>query len=229
MNALNFFNLPERPRITKDMKIRLSQIKEFKQTLDKHSNYKIGDIAEWKNGPHKKTVHGWVKVPEERDKYHELIGEVTNLNKLTEKHITRPSCSIKLPRIQSPEWQKVMNDNRQVLLKKFVANRMAKKHTEIKDNGLNHKDVLINAIYKCDRIMHCKPQDYPFYYATVKKQTPNPIKIESQNCIAVLDVSPENKYIEIVDWRWIGKKGLKNMENQERKNAVMGGRFHYNP
>ena len=211
-----------RPELTGDTRIRLSQVKGLKEWIaDKHSNYKIGETAEWKDGLHQKTAHGWVKVPEERDKYSDPVGEVKNLDKLTEKYFLRPNSSLKLPSINSATWQETMHDDRKVLLKKFVVDRMKKTHPEIKSEGLNHRDVLLNALYNCDKVMHCKPQDYPYYYTTVKKSNGGtPIKIETKNCVAVLDVSPENKYIEVVDWRWIGKKGMRSMENQERKNNV---------
>ena len=205
-----------RPPLTGDTKIRLSQI-----VKDKHNNYKIGEVAQWKDGMHKKTAHGWVKVPDERDRRNEPIGEVKNLDKLTEKYFMRPNSSLKLPSIQSPIWQETMHDDRKVLLKKFVVERMKNEHTEIKENGLNHRDVMFSSIYHPDKIMHCKPQDYPYYYTTVKKSSGgNPVKIETKNCVAVLDVSPENKYIEVIDWRWIGRKGMRSMENQERKNNM---------
>ena len=214
--------LPRKRELTGDTRIRLFQIKDLATwTKDKHSNYKIGEVAQWKDGMHKKTAHGWVKVPEERDRNQEPIGEVKNLGKLSEKHFMRPNSSLKLPSIESPVWKETMNDNRPVLLKKFVVERMRDNHPEIKKEGLNHRDVLINAVYHPDKIMYCKPQDFPFYYTTVKKSNGGtPVKIETKNCVAVLDVSPENKYIEVVDWRWIGKKGLRSMENQERKNNV---------
>lgn len=60
-----------RPRtLTRDTKIRLSQIKDL--TQDKHSKYQNGDIAEWKDGPHKKTPHGWVKVSQKN--YSQSVG-----------------------------------------------------------------------------------------------------------------------------------------------------------
>ena len=199
--------------LTANTKIKLSQIKRL--ITDKHSNYKIGETAEWKDGIHQKTAHGWIKVPEERDRYKEPIGEVNNLNKLTESYFLRPNSSLKLPAINSPTWQNTMHDNRKVLLKKFVVERMKKKHNEIKEQGLNHKDVLLNALYNCDKILLCKPQDYPYYYTAVKKSNGGkPIKIETKNCIAVLDISPQNKYLEVVDWRWINDKKEKKMEKK---------------
>lgn len=36
---------------------------------DKHSNYKIGETAQWKDGLHQKTAHGWIKVPGQKDGY----------------------------------------------------------------------------------------------------------------------------------------------------------------
>lgn len=201
-----------RPPLTGDTRIRLRQ---DTRTQDKHSNYKIGEVAEWKDGMHRKTAHGWVKVPEERDRRKELVGEVKNLNNLTEKYFMRPNSSLKLPSIQSKVWKETMHDDRQVLLKKFVVERMKEVHHEIKDQGLNHRDVMVNAIYNPDKILLCKPKDYPYYYTSVKKSNGGtPVKIMTKNCIAVLDVSPENKYIEVVDWRWINDKKEGKLEKK---------------
>lgn len=204
--------------LTRDTKIRLNQIVDLAAWVqDKHTNYKIGEVAEWKDGMHRKTAHGWIKVKEERDRYKEPIGEIKNLNKLTEKYFLRPESSIKLPAITSKTWQEKMHDNRPVLLKKFVAERMKKKHQEIKNQGLNHRDVVLNAIYNCDKILYCKPESFPYYYTTVKKSNGGtPVKIETKNCVAVLDISPENKYIEIVDWRWINDKKEKKLEKKNQ-------------
>ena len=52
-----------RPPLTGDTKIRLSQIvEESVWTKDKHSKYRPGDKAVWKNGIYEKTHHGWRKV-----------------------------------------------------------------------------------------------------------------------------------------------------------------------
>ena len=37
--------------------------------LDKHSGYRIGETAQWKNGLYQKTAHGWVKVPGQKEGY----------------------------------------------------------------------------------------------------------------------------------------------------------------
>ena len=206
--------LPRQRTLTGETRIKLSQIVDLADwTKDKHSNYKIGEVAQWKDGIHKKTAHGWVKVPEERDRKNDLVGEVTSLKKLSEKYFMNPKSSVKLPAIKSDVWQQATHDNRKVLLKKFVVERMRDKHHEIKDQGLNHRDVLLNALYNCDKVLLCKPQDFPYYYTNVKKSNGGtPVKIETKNCVAVLDISPENKYIEVVDWRWINNKKEKKLE-----------------
>ena len=58
--------------LTGGTKIRLSQIdwsSYLPIVLDKHSKYKIGDRAQWKNGLYEKTAHGWQKVPNQKDGY----------------------------------------------------------------------------------------------------------------------------------------------------------------
>ena len=52
--------------LTGSTRIRLSQIiDQSGRCLDKHSPYKIGDRAKWKDGIHEKTSHGWKKVVEQ--------------------------------------------------------------------------------------------------------------------------------------------------------------------
>lgn len=53
-----------RPPLTGDTKVRLSQI-----VGDKHSKYRVGETAQWKDGLHEKTAHGWKKVPGQKDGY----------------------------------------------------------------------------------------------------------------------------------------------------------------
>jgi len=62
--------LPRKRELTGDTRIRLSQIADLKDWVeDKHSNYKIGETAQWKDGLHQKTAHGWIKVPGQKDGY----------------------------------------------------------------------------------------------------------------------------------------------------------------
>lgn len=62
--------LPRQRELTGETIIRLNQVKDLKEWVeDKHSNYKIGETAQWKDGLHQKTAHGWIKVPGQKDGY----------------------------------------------------------------------------------------------------------------------------------------------------------------
>lgn len=70
------------------------------------------------------------------DRRNNLVGECKSLSKLTEHQFTHPVCSLKLPAITNNVWKESVGDDRQVLLKKNVIERMNRDHKEIKNNGL---------------------------------------------------------------------------------------------
>ena len=71
-------------------------------------------------------------------------------------------------------------------------------------------------------------QKQPNYRAAIRTSKKSEILIETKNCVAVLDISPNKKYIEVVDWRIIRDKSVREMEKQAKRNAVEDGRSLYN-
>ena len=193
--------------------------------------YEAGEISE-KTGLQKQPDGSW-RVPgqekdSETDEDGDAIRTVKNFDEISENDLLVPKESLKLPPIKSEEWQRRINDSRPVLLKKWRIERNLKGHPEISEKGFKNKDVLLEAVYNPDKILFTQPQKQPNYRAAIRTSKKSEILIETKNCVAVLDISPNKKYIEVVDWRIIRDKSVREMEKQAKRNAVEDGRFLYN-
>lgn len=193
--------------------------------------YEVGEISE-KTGLQKQPDGSW-RVPgqekdSETDEDGDAIRTVKNFDEISENDFLVPKESLKLPPIKSEEWQRRINDSRPVLLKKWRIERNLKGHPEISEKGFKNKDVLLEAVYNPDKILFTQPQKQPNYRAAIRTSKKSEILIETKNCVAVLDISPNKKYIEVVDWRIIRDKSVREMEKQAKRNAVEDGRSLYN-
>ena len=193
--------------------------------------YEAGEISE-KTGLQKQPDGSW-RVPwqekdSETDEDGDAIRTVKNFDEISENDFLVPKESLKLPPIKSEEWQRRINDSRPVLLKKWRIERNLKGHPEISEKGFKNKDVLLEAVYNPDKILFTQPQKQPNYRAAIRTSKKSEILIETKNCVAVLDISPNKKYIEVVDWRIIRDKSVREMEKQAKRNAVEDGRSLYN-
>lgn len=165
----------------------------------------------------------------ETDEDGDIVQPITDFNEISENDFLNPTKSYKLPSIKTSQWQTKINDNRPVLLKKWRMIRNRDAHKEIKKDGLNHKDVLLEAIYNADKVLYTQPQRQPFYRASIRSSKDSGILLETKNCVVLLDIDPNKKYIEVVDWREINDYGVRKMERQELKNnAVEDGLSLYN-
>ena len=189
--------------------------------------------AEWKESDHPRDGNGQFtdggngRRTSETDEDGDAIRTVKNFDEISENDFLAPKESLKLPPIKSEEWQRKINDSRPVLLKKWRIERNLRGHPEISEKGFRNKDVLLEAVYNPDKILFTQPQKQPNYRAAIRTSKNSEILIEAKNCVAVLDISPNKKYIEVVDWRIIRDKSVREMERQAKRNAVEDGRFLY--
>lgn len=182
--------------LTADTKIRLSQIKKY--TQDKHSKYQPGDVAEWKDGLHQKTAHGWVKIPEEKDRNGNEVHRIKGIEKLSDAEFYNSDKSFLLPPIQTKAWKKqVKRPEKPLLLKRHVINRNTGKHKEFKGED---KNILHMALTKGNVVRYNKPQTKPNYFVIAKSG--------HYYYWATIDTDPGKKYDEIVDWRKVNEKNV---------------------
>lgn len=175
--------------------------KSYKYTQDKHSAYKIGDIAEWKDGVHQKTAHGWIKIPEEKDIKNNKINRIKSITKLTNEEFYNSDKSFLLPPIRTSAWKRKTpkNGTKKLLLKRHIIHRNTEeRHPEFYGED---KKIINIALKHGNIILHNKPEAKPNYYVIAK--------MKNYVYLATIDIDPKKKYNEIVDWRKVNKKKFK--------------------
>lgn len=148
----------------------------------------------------KKTAHGWKKVPNEKDINKNEITQIKTVLKLTDNDFYNSDKSFLLDKIRTDAWKQKIpaGATKPLLLKRNVINRNTGKHEEFKGED---KKILHYALEKGNVIRHNKPNEKPNYYVIAKSG--------SYYYMATIDIDPQKKYNEVVDWRKVNEKKFK--------------------
>lgn len=190
-------------KLTGETRISLSQIDwtpYFYMVLDKSGKYKIGDLVEWKDGLHEKTVNGWVKVPREKDRNGNEIFRTKSIARISDSDFYNSSRSFLLPAIDVPAWNKEVPESlrKPLLIKRHIIELQKTKHKEF--NGQD-KEIIHFALTKGTVAKFNHPDKKPNYCVIARSG--------HYWYWATIDTDPTKKYNEIVDWRKVNESKVK--------------------
>lgn len=184
--------------LTGNTKIKLSQIVDLPLWINDRYHYKVGETAQWKDGLHKKTAHGWIKIAEEKDKWGAEIRREKKVTKLSDVDFYNSNKSFLFPPIETAAWKKVISKDKPVLLQRKIIQNNTTKHAEFKGQD---KYILQTAISKGNVAKINRPDKKPNYCVIAKSG--------NYWYWVTIDTDPNKKYYEIVDWRKVNQNNIK--------------------
>lgn len=137
-----------------------------------------------------------------------LIAEkVSSIDSIPDEYFTTPMVSIELPKL--PEWlsQVFGTSGKRIIIKKNILEKNRNNHPEL--NGADCREILFKALYNANYYGQTQPLSRPQYWIVMHTA--------KKNHVVVLDVSDNKDDVEIVGWRFSGKRQLEKLRKQAER------------
>ena len=133
-----------------------------------------------------------------------IAKKVSSIDSIPDECFTNPMVSIELPML--PEWlrQTIGACGKRVIIKKNILEKNRNNHPEL--NGCDCRKILLYALYKTNLYGHTQPISRPEYWIVIHTAI--------KNYVVVLEASNNKDDIEIVGWRYSGKRQLEKLRKQ---------------
>lgn len=142
------------------------------------------------------------------DNNDKLIAEkVSSIDRIPDEYFTTPMVSIELPML--PEHLSLVFGacGKRVIIKKNILKKNRNNHPEL--NGNDCREILFKALYKANLYGHTQPISRPQYWIVIHTAI--------KNYVVVLEVANNKDDVEIVGWRFSGKRQLETLRKQAER------------
>ena len=136
-----------------------------------------------------------------------IVKKVSSINSITDEDFTNPMVGIELPML--PKWlcHAISAYEKPVIIKKNIFKKNRGNHPEL--SGTDSRIILFNALYKANLFGQTQPKSRPKYWIVMHTA--------KKNFMVILEVANNKENIEIVGWRYSGKRQLEALRKQAER------------
>lgn len=124
---------------------------------------------------------------------------------IPDEDFNAPYRNILLPPLAEETREMIGTDNRKVVIKKSVFDKNRKHHQEL--SAEENRQVLNAALTNADMIINDKPRNKPNYWIIVNLNN-------DENAVLNVDIDSRKQYIEVVGWRKVRGRSVKQIKNR---------------
>ena len=136
-----------------------------------------------------------------------ILDEIASVYDLTGEDFSRPSRNVQLPKIPEVVDRAIGANGKPVIIKKNIFEKNKTNHPELKPS--QSRKILKDALYSTNLYGQTQPKSRPNYWVV--------IHTSNTNQLVVLEVSENKDNIEIVGWRFAGKRQLEELKKQAER------------
>lgn len=135
------------------------------------------------------------------------VKKVSSIDSIPDEYFTNPTIGIELPML--PKWlnHAIGAYEKPVIIKKNIFEKNCRNHPELR--GVDSRKILFNALYKANLFGQTQPKSRPQYWIVMHTA--------EKNYMVILEVATNKDNVEIVGWRYSGRRQLKTLRKQAER------------
>ena len=137
-----------------------------------------------------------------------LIAEkVDKIEDISDDDFTSPSRTVALPKIPKNVDAALGAGGKPIIIKKNIFEKNLRAHTDLIPD--ESRKILTSALYNTNLYGQTQPKSRPNYWVAIHTSDPN--------SVVVLEIANKKDNVEIVGWRYAGKRQLDELERQAKR------------